>query len=98
MLQRLTAVAMLIFLLYVGLHFLFVPNHSYEAWRAWARSPIVSICAAAFFGALLLHAWIGLRDVLMDYVKPLAVRTTVLTAVAIVLAAFGLWVVRIFIL
>jgi succinate dehydrogenase / fumarate reductase membrane anchor subunit len=98
MLQRLTAVAMLAFLLYVGLHFLFVPTGGYEAWHAWARSPIVSVCAAAFFGALLLHAWIGLRDVLMDYVKPLALRITLLSVVAIGLGAFGLWVLHIFIL
>lgn len=98
MLQRLTAVAMLLFLLYVGLHFLFVPTQGFEAWRAWARSPVVAVCAVTFFVVLLLHAWIGLRDVLMDYVKPLALRTALLSVLAIVLTAFALWALRIFLL
>jgi succinate dehydrogenase hydrophobic membrane anchor protein len=27
-----------------------------------------------FFAALLYHAWIGMRDIVMDYVKPTAIR------------------------
>ena len=27
-----------------------------------------------FFAALLYHAWVGMRDILMDYVKPTGIR------------------------
>lgn len=37
--------------------------------------------------ALALHAWVGLRDVLMDYVKPLALRLALYLAVQLTLAA-----------
>ena len=95
LLQRLSAVAMLLFLVYVLLHFLVAAPHSYLQWNAWVRTPAVAIAASVFFGALLLHAWVGLRDVVMDYVKPLAGRIAVLAAIALVLLAFALWVLRI---
>jgi succinate dehydrogenase, hydrophobic membrane anchor protein len=41
--------------------------------------------------ALLLHAWIGVRDVILDYVKPPALRLALLAAVALFLLANGLW-------
>lgn len=37
--------------------------------------------------ALALHAWIGMRDILMDYVRPLAVRLVLDVCVLAVLVA-----------
>ena len=63
--------------------------------RAWILGMPVLVAIGLFFVALLLHAWVGLRDVELDYVKPLALRVGVLTVLAFGLAGLGLWILRI---
>ena len=89
--QRLTAVFMLAFIVFVLVHFVRHPPHSYEAWRDWITQPWVSITAILFIAALLTHACVGLRDVTLDYVNPLAARITVLSLIALALLAAGAW-------
>lgn len=52
----------------------------------------------SFFVALLLHSWIGLRDVLMDYVQPLPLRITLLVLLSFVLVGLALWVMKVLLL
>lgn len=96
--QRVSAVFMLIFILFLLVHFLFDRPQSYPAWRDWMLGPAVSIAAMVFFAALIAHAWVGLRDVVMDYVHPIAVRVFVLALVSLGLTGLGFWVVRILLL
>jgi succinate dehydrogenase / fumarate reductase membrane anchor subunit len=91
LLQRLTAVYMLAFLVLALGRFAFDPPASHEAWRVWVGADGMRIAIALFILGLVLHAWIGLRDVAMDYVRPLAVRIAVLAVVGIGLAAFSAW-------
>ena len=93
--QRLSAVFMLAFIGFMLAHFLVDPPVSYGAWRAWVGNPGVGVAALLFFAALLMHAWVGLRDVTLDYVKPLAARVAVLALIAIALLGAGAWVFRI---
>jgi succinate dehydrogenase / fumarate reductase membrane anchor subunit len=93
--QRVSAVVTLAFVGLLGLHFLINPPRSYEAWRAWALSPAVSLAGCVFFAALLMHAWVGLRDVVMDYVHAAARRVATLALVALLLTGLGAWVLRI---
>jgi succinate dehydrogenase / fumarate reductase membrane anchor subunit len=93
--QRASAVYMLLFIVYLLGHFVLDRPDSYTIWRDWMLSPGVSISATIFFAALLLHAWVGLRDVALDYVQPVALRIGFLTLLVFALAAAGLWVVRI---
>lgn len=86
---------MLFFIVFVLIHFLVDPPHSYWAWRDWMTSFSVSIATAVFFVALLAHAWVGLRDVIMDYVSPIAIRVFVLALLGFGLTAMGVWVMRI---
>jgi succinate dehydrogenase / fumarate reductase, membrane anchor subunit len=90
--QRLSAVFMLLFLGFVLVHFLVDPPHSYGAWRGWVGQPAVGIGALLFFAALLMHAWVGLRDVTLDYVNPLGVRIAVLALIALALLGAGAWI------
>jgi succinate dehydrogenase / fumarate reductase membrane anchor subunit len=89
--QRLSALFMLGFLVFVLAHFLFDRPQSYLAWHDWVRSRGVSLSALIFFAALLLHAWVGLRDVVLDYVRPAAARVATLALITLGLAVVGLW-------
>jgi succinate dehydrogenase / fumarate reductase membrane anchor subunit len=90
--QRLSALYIGLYVLLPGLYTLFHPPAGYAEWRGWVASPALSIATALFFGALLIHAWVGTRDILMDYVHPFALRAALLGALGAALAGSGLWV------
>lgn len=93
--QRFTAVYMLLFLAFALFHFAFDPPDTYLAWREWIAGPLVLVATALFFVTLLLHAWVGLRDVAIDYVRPLRLRVAFLAVLAFALAGCALWVLAI---
>ena len=93
--QRASAVYMLFFIIFFLVHFIVDPPHAYPAWKAWMTSSGVSIATVVFFAALLAHAWIGLRVVMMDYVHPVAFRVALLVLLGVGLVAMAAWVVRI---
>ena len=93
--QRLSAVYMLFFLLLLLFHFLVDPPASYVAWNSWVRTPGVSIAFLLFFAAMLSHAWVGVRDVILDYVHPAAVRAGSLAAWGLALMVIAAWALRI---
>ncbi len=92
--QRLTAVYLAVFVGFAAAKFLWWPPHNFQEWTAWVADPLINAALGLFILALLLHAWIGLRDVIMDYVKPAGLRAALFAALIIVLAGFGLWAMR----
>jgi succinate dehydrogenase / fumarate reductase membrane anchor subunit len=89
--QRVTAVYLALFLTYLVLHLALTPPTDYAAWSAWVGRPWVSVGLLLFVPLLLAHAWVGIRDVLMDYVKPLGARIAAMVLFALVFLASGLW-------
>ena len=93
--QRVSAVYMLLFILFLLTHLIADPPRSYAAWHDWMSSPAINVITSVFVVALLAHAWVGVRDVVMDYVHPIALRVLVLSSLALYLTGFGAWVARI---
>ena len=93
--QRISAVCMLLFIVFVLFHFLFDPPNSYLAWREWIMNPGVGIAVCIFYAALSMHAWVGIRDVVMDYVRPAALGVATLAVLGFGLIAVAAWVGRI---
>ena len=89
--QRGTAIYIGVFLLYLFWRLLADPPASHSDWRGWLAETPVWLATVLFSAALLLHAWIGVRDVVLDYVKPAALRLLVLVLVLLFLFANGLW-------
>ena len=98
LLQRVSAVYMLLFIVYVLGHFTVGPPGSHFEWRGWLLSPAVSIGSFLFFAALLAHAWVGLRDVTMDYVHRPGTRVFILVVLSGALLMLGAWTARILLL
>jgi succinate dehydrogenase / fumarate reductase membrane anchor subunit len=44
-----------------------------------------------FLLCVVMHAWVGMRDILMDYAKPAALRLALYALVLIALAAYLGW-------
>lgn len=95
LLQRFTALYLLLFLLYLAVHFGRAPVTDFGAWRAWLADPLVNLATGLFVLSLLIHAWVGIRDVIMDYVAHTGLRVSLFAAVALMLAGCGLWVLRV---
>lgn len=95
LMQRISAVYLLGFSVYLLQHFVFSPPADHAAWLAWLNAPLVSTAWALFFLALLIHGWVGVRDMVLDYVHPLRVRLAALAVVGGSLLGTGLWILRI---
>jgi succinate dehydrogenase / fumarate reductase membrane anchor subunit len=93
--QRISAIYLAIFLVYVVAALLLAPPAGYAEWHAWLGAPAMVVATQLFFVALLLHVWVGLRDILIDYVPVTALRVTLLSAVGLGLVACGLWAAQI---
>ncbi len=89
--QRATAVYLGLFLAYLLVHFSFDAPADHTALRAWVTQPLVSGALLLFVPVLLAHAWVGIRDVLIDYVHPLGVRVALLSLFAFCFLGSGLW-------
>lgn len=89
--QRLSALVMLAFLVAAGLGLAIGPAPNLAAWQDWVAQPIGAAAVLVFAAAVLAHAWVGIRDVALDYVRPLGLRLGVLGAAAAGLALLGAW-------
>jgi succinate dehydrogenase / fumarate reductase membrane anchor subunit len=94
LIQRATAVYLALFLAYLLIHFTLEPPADHPALLAWVNQPVVSGALLLFVPVLLAHAWVGIRDVLIDYVHSLGLRLGLLSLVAFVLLASGLWALK----
>lgn len=81
------AVCTVIFVVVVTL----VAPHSFESWRAIFASDFIKFVALLFCVSLFYHAWIGVRDILMDYVKPDGLRLVLMIATAALLVGYTGW-------
>jgi succinate dehydrogenase / fumarate reductase membrane anchor subunit len=89
--QRATAIYLALFLTYLVLHLVLAPPADYLALRTWIARPSVSIGLLLLVPTLLAHAWVGIRDVLIDYVHRLGLRFALMAILALVFVASGLW-------
>lgn len=94
LLQRMTAVYMIAYVVFMLAWFATDSAQTYESWRGWVLRTDVSIATFLFFTALLLHAWIGIRDVVLDYLQPIVVRVPVLAITGFGLVAMEAWIAR----
>lgn len=91
--QRLTAVYIIFFLIVFAVLWGGQPV-TFETWRAWVAHPAVNIALLLFIFSLLVHGWIGGRDVMMDYVKSVGLRYVLLIGFGMGLVIIGLWSLR----
>lgn len=95
LLQRMSAIYLGFFIIYISTRLTFWPINDFEHWHSWLGSPFVRIAWLLAFASLLLHAWIGMRSVLLDYLKPFQLRFIVSMIFATGLIASGFWVIDI---
>lgn len=89
--QRITALYVAGFTLFVTLRLLLYPIDGYDAWRAWLSAGAMRLALAVFLMAILVHAWVGMRSVWMDYLRASAWRFGISLLTGLGLLALALW-------
>lgn len=92
LLQRLTAIYMLLYGIGFGLYFACQTVVDHASWRSLFAHPLANITTLILFFSILYHAWVGVRDILIDYIKWSPLRFLLWTLVTTLLVAMGAWV------
>ena len=91
--QRITAVVMAVYTVVLLVSLMFLPELNYGTWAGLFASPWMKVLTLLALAALMWHAWIGVRDIFMDYIKPTGVRLFLQVASIVALAGYAWWAV-----
>ena len=93
--QRVTAVIMVVYTALILSVVAGLPQMDYQHWKVLWQTPLVRYASVLFMASLLLHAWIGVRNIVMDYVKYAVLRLTLYVLVIGALLGYAIWSVQI---
>jgi len=93
--QRITGLMMAIYSVVLLVYFLSQPAVTYPSWKALFERGWMRVATLLFAVSLAWHAWVGMRDILMDYVKPTGLRLFSEISCLLVLAVYLGWTVQI---
>ncbi|MDH2915837.1 MAG: succinate dehydrogenase, hydrophobic membrane anchor protein [Gallionella sp.] len=93
--QRVTAVVMAIYSAVVVVFLLLQPEFGYDTWAGLFSGNPMRTFSMLFLLSLFYHAWIGMRDIVMDYIKPASIRLTIHVLVILALVLYVIWSVQI---
>lgn len=74
LMQRVSAVIMTVYILVMATILIGQSEVTYATWKGLFSLGWVRVATLLFVVSLLLHAWVGIRDVFMDYVKCTGLR------------------------
>jgi succinate dehydrogenase / fumarate reductase membrane anchor subunit len=93
--QRVTAVVMAVYsVLMLGIVLVQRPDN-YGLWKSLFAQQWMRLASLLFLLSVFWHAWVGVRDILMDYVKPAGARLVLQVGVILLLVAYSLWSIQI---
>jgi succinate dehydrogenase / fumarate reductase membrane anchor subunit len=93
--QRATAVVMAAYTLFFLVALTRLPQLDYWHWKALWGATGVRFATILFVLSVLAHAWVGVRNIFMDYIKDAGLRLTLYVIVIILLAGYGAWTIQI---
>ncbi|WP_367607965.1 succinate dehydrogenase, hydrophobic membrane anchor protein [Legionella sp. W05-934-2] len=91
LIQRVTAVFLAIYALFLLGFILSHPQLTYQQWLTLFSNPIMKLGSILSLLAVLLHAWVGLWTVTTDYIKPTSLRIMVQMVILGVLLLLFTW-------
>jgi succinate dehydrogenase / fumarate reductase membrane anchor subunit len=93
--QRITAALMAIYTLIVAAVVVTNSPLTHGAWKNLFAQGWMRIATLLFAVSLAWHAWVGVRDILMDYIKPDGLRLTLQVLTLLLLAVYVGWAIQI---
>lgn len=89
--QRVSAVVLAAYVIYLLAFCLMTPELTATEWRALFAATWFKVFSLMALLSLVLHAWIGIWTVATDYIKPLAIRMVFQILVILACLAFLIW-------
>jgi succinate dehydrogenase / fumarate reductase membrane anchor subunit len=93
--QRVTAIVMVVYTAVLLISFLTGSNFTYEGWAGLFAQQWFKLFSVVTLFGLFYHAWVGMRDIWMDYVKSVGLRLALQIATLLWLIACAAWTVQI---
>jgi succinate dehydrogenase / fumarate reductase, membrane anchor subunit len=93
--QRVSAAVMALYTLLFAGSLLASGPLSYASWKALFAPGWMRFATFLFAASVLAHAWVGMRDIWMDYIKPAGLRLALEVLTVIVLFAYAAWLVEV---
>jgi succinate dehydrogenase / fumarate reductase, membrane anchor subunit len=93
--QRVTATLMALFTLVLLAQLLWPGEMGYDRWAGIFAAQWMRVLSFTIVIALVWHAWVGVRDILMDYVKPVGARLVLQVATLVWLIGCAGWAVQV---
>ena len=93
--QRITAAIMVVYTLIAAGVVLKLQPITFAVWKDLFARGWMRVATLLFAVCLVWHAWVGVRDILMDYVKPDGLRLTLQVLFVLLLAAYLGWAIQI---
>jgi succinate dehydrogenase / fumarate reductase membrane anchor subunit len=94
--QRVTGIVMAIFTIVLIVDLLFSSGSiGYDKWAAIFSAQWMKVLTFAVIVSLAYHAWVGMRDIWMDYVKPVGIRLALHILTIVWLVGCAGWAVQV---
>ena len=93
--QRVTAVLMALFTFVLLVQLLWPGPLGYDRWAGIFAAQWMKVFTFTIIVALGWHAWVGVRDIWMDYVKPVGLRLALQVATIVWLVGCMGWAVQV---
>ena len=93
--QRVTALLMALFTLLVLVQLVLPGELGYDRWAGIFAAQWMKVLTFVVILSLAYHAWVGVRDILMDYVKPVGARLLIQVATIVWLVGCAGWAVQV---
>ena len=93
--QRITAALMALFTLALVVQVLLPGEMGYDKWAGIFSRQWMKVLTFVVIVSLLYHVWVGMRDVLMDYIKPVAIRLVLQVFTIVWLTGCAGWAIQV---
>ena len=93
--QRMTALIMAVCVVALLVLLASRAPFTYESWKALFAQGWMRVATLLFMFSLAWHAWVGVRDILMDYIKHDGARLTLQVFTLLLLGVYVGWTVQI---
>ncbi|MBC7700530.1 succinate dehydrogenase, hydrophobic membrane anchor protein [Aquabacterium sp.] len=93
--QRVTAGLMALFTVALLLQVIFGEHISYEKWAGIFSHQWMKVLTFVVILSLAYHAWVGMRDIWMDYIKPVGIRLSLQVFTIVWLVGCAGWAIQV---
>ncbi|MCL2897419.1 succinate dehydrogenase membrane anchor subunit [Brenneria tiliae] len=91
LLIRASAIVIVLYVIYLLGFIIAVGEMTYPVWRDFFAMALTKVFTLLTLFSILVHAWIGMWQVLTDYIKPLALRLTLQLAIVVALLVYVIY-------